>query len=348
MMSELRTFQEYDLAATSDAYVYLGAAGFEDRAVQVAQLLASAGVRLVAAFILEFRENVIPANQENEARLMTLFREDMRVPRIESIQVETVESTWDSIKSICAGSRHRTIMDISAMPHGTILRSLRSACLAETLPLVVYTEAEEYYPLYQDAMKYLKYEDDELAFDAASRQEEEHVMYGGTASVGTVRGYEGSIMPTAPTALILFPTFKRRRTSGLLAEIEVNKKVFLIGDPVRQDLKWRKRALLVINYDLIDKDTDHVEQLQTLSPHACYSALTSLLQRGIVSPRENIVICPHGSKMQTVGVWKFCEDFPDTRVVLSHPKEYFPQKYSVGCRDSFVFDPMLEWPSPYR
>lgn len=164
------------------------------------------------------------------------------------------------------------------------------------------------------------------------------------ASIGTVKGFEGRLIPTAPTSTILFPTFKRLRISAILSELEVNKRVFVLGKPVRADLKWRERALRIINYDLIDPNTDKLVEVTTLSPTKCFSKLTELLKKGIVSPRGNIIICPHGSKMQTVGVWHFCANNPDVRIVLSQPTEFFPLKYSTGYRDTFVFDALLAWP----
>ena len=118
----------------------------------------------------------------------------------------------------------------------------------------------------------------------------------------------------------------------------------MIGKLVRADLKWRERALRIINYDLIDPNTDELVEVSTLSPSECFSKLSNLLKEGIVSPRGNIIICPHGSKMQTVGVWRFCVENPDVRVILSHPKEFFPKKYSTGYRNTFVFDPAIAWP----
>jgi hypothetical protein len=237
---------------------------------------------------------------------------------------------------------YRPIVDVSAMPHSIILRILRSAIDFGVKPVILYTEASDYYPTYEKAKKYINERDDDKAFSLAVEEEHNQIMYAGLASISTVKGYEGKISPTAPTVVIAFPTFKRTRIASILAEMEVRRKIFIIGKPVRSDLAWRERALRIINYDLIDENTDLVLTISTLSPFECFEALLNLFDIGIICPVENIIICPHGSKMQTIGVWRFCEDHRFIRVVLSDPKEFFPKKYSVGCGESYIFD-TIEW-----
>ncbi len=332
---DLQKINTVDWDQVAGGYVFVAAAGFEARALRGAQVLVDAGVPLVSCVLLEFRERVIPRNEENHRILASVLRQSVAEGTILHRQIETVESIWEDIPKI---SEVRTIIDISGMPHSIILRALRSAANAAIQPLVLYTEAESYYPSYPEAELYLKYDDDELAFFYASKEEETEVMYSGLSKVGTVKGFEGWLIPTEPTAVVLFPTFKRTRTSAILSELEVQRKVFLIGKPVRSDLKWRMRALRVINYDLIDYDTDYIREISTLSPMETLGSLESLFKEGVISPRHNILISPHGSKMQTVGVWKFCELNPDIRVITSYPHEYFPDKYSVGYRDGFILD----------
>jgi hypothetical protein len=338
-MHELTKFENCDWQAIAESYVYVTAAGFESRACCGPKLVSSR-VPLNAAFVLEFREHVIPENQSNLTRIVLVL--EKKAP-VKVLQIETVEHLQAKLTEFLAHGRCRVLVDVTAMTHAIILRALASISAAGTCPLVSYTEADEYYPRHIEAKKYLCYPDDERAFHAASTYEHKEVMYAGLSSVGTVKGFEGRILPTAPTTVILFPTFKRLRTAAILAELEVNSKVFMLGVPVRADLKWRERALRVINHDLINEDTDVLVAVDTLSPLDCYTKLNTLLEKRIASPRGNIVICPHGSKMQTVAVWRFCTENPDVRVVLAHPKEFFPKKYSLGHRDTFVFDPSVAW-----
>lgn len=333
--SELTDLKGVDWPAHKPGYLYLTAAGFEPRARRGPDVVARA-VPLVKSFVLEFRDKTIPQNAANLQRIKTRL---MRSGPVAVCQHHCVGGLEAEIRRIVDTHRCRVIVDVTAMTHALILESLEVVRRAGTIPLVLYTEAREYYPTKHDAMKYLKYPDDERAFHAASRYEGQAVMYAGLSSVGTVSGFEGRILPTAPTTVILFPTFKRLRTAAMLAELEVRRKVFMLGVPVRADLRWRERALRVINYDLINSETDLVLRVDTLSAGSCYRRLCALVADGTVSPRGNIVVCPHGSKMQTVGVWLFCTENPEVRVAVAHPREFFPGKYSAGFGATFVFDP---------
>lgn len=345
-VKELVTVDSWNWRGAASTFSYVCAAGFEDRALRGVEILAKEKIPISQAVIVEFRESVLDENLRNCDSIKATLKKrvGLEASRISVVQIDGIESLWDLMLSFKGSRKQKVILDITAMPHGIILRALRSAYRNRIIPVVWYTEAETYYPSLKDASKYLDNADDELAFDIASRQEVEAVMYAGLASVGTVKGYEGRIIPTSPTSVVIFPTFKRLRTSAILSELEVNRRVFMMSLPVREDLKWRERALRVINFDLIDPDTDIVRTLSTLSPMDCYRELTRLLSDGIVSPRGNIIICPHGSKMQTVGIWMFCEENPEVRVVIAHPREYFPSKYSVGFRSTFAFDPATVQP----
>jgi hypothetical protein len=338
-MSDLKTFRDFDWQKTSRSYVYLGAAGFEQRAFRGPQLV-SESLPLKAAIVLEFRKSISARNERNLRRIVSCLTK--RVPTSVH-QIGAMDEVGMKIAELVSGPETTILVDVTAMPHSAILRSLRFVADKGATPLVIYTEAEEYYPRFGDAHRYLRFADDERAFLAASRYEHKEIMYAGLTSIGIVKGFEGRILPTAPSTIILFPTFKRLRTAAILSDLEVNKKVFIVGSPVRADLEWRQRALRIINYDLIDEDTDVIVAVETLSPVACYNKLDELIQEGVACPRGNIIICPHGSKMQTVGVWRFCMDNPDVRVVLAHPKEFFDKKYSIGYRDTFVFDPGSAW-----
>jgi hypothetical protein len=330
---KLERIEEVDWDKCTQGLVFIAAAGFEDRVLRGAERVRDLRVRLTAAVTLEFRHRAIPANDAHLAILEDTLRGQVRSGCLLRRQIEVVESLWGDLSK-----GQEVLIDISGMPHSIVLRTLRSASHHGIKPIVLYTEAATYYPAHEEAMKYLKYSDNEMAFYHASQQEDAEVMYAGMATVNTIRGYEGRLSPTEPTVIILFPTFKRTRTSAILGELEVQRKVFFIGKPVRRDLRWRMRAMEIINFDLIDPTTDLVRHVSTLSPVDTYSALTGLFAEEVISPRHNVLIAPHGSKMQTIGVWLFCEANQFVRAIASYPREYFPAKYSVGWRESFVCD----------
>jgi hypothetical protein len=324
-----------DEALNVGPFAWVCVAGFEDRAIRATQRMVASPAQLAAAVILNFEEPFFKENDRNRARLSSLLRQRLRQDAIKAVAIQDVKH----VCSIVAGFGVGTVfLDISSMPHGPVMTYLHAfRKLAQRL-IVVYTEAETYYPRRQEANNYLKYVDDEAAFLAACKQEDSDVMFAGLSSVGVLPGFEGRLLPTSPSVIISFPTFKRLRTSSVLADLEVHRKVFLIGRPVRTELAWRARALRVINLDLIDEDTDFVQEVSTLSPLECLLQLKRLIDDDVVPSSWNILICPHGSKMQTVAVWGFCAERDDARVVISHPRQFFPKKYSEGWRETFLLD----------
>ena len=331
---ELRPLCEYIRSNRNVPLLLVCAAGFEDRATFVARLLNEEGATLAGARVIEFPKSGFPEHETNMRAIVAAI--DARRPKapLQRLPVAAAETAWDGL----GGAAGRALLDISAMPHETALRLLRSAWKKGIRPDIAYVEADSYYPKKADADDYLQYEDDEIAFEAASRQESAEVMYAGLSSIHTVAGFEGRVLATRPTNLVMFPTYKRFRSAAIVSELEVRTRLFVTGVPERPDLAWRARALEVINFDLIDRGTDEVLRLSTLSAGDTFVALAKRVAAGLLDLRDNVIICPHGSKMQTVGVWWFCETYPDARIVVSQPRTWFPGKYSQGSGRAFALE----------
>jgi hypothetical protein len=56
----------------------------------------------------------------------------------------------------------------------------------------------------------------------------------------------------------------------------------------------------------------------------------------------NFVLAPLGSKMQTLGAWVFGKAHDEVKMITSTPKTLFPEKYSVGFRDTFLIEGVFD------
>lgn len=161
-------------------------------------------------------------------------------------------------------------------------------------------------------------------------------MYSSNCEIQEVPELPGRIFPNRPVMLLAFFAFKRSRLSCILNQYETNARILIQSTPVREDLKWREKALEIINFDLIDGNRNNIKKLPTLDWEQTYSFLTELYSKNNNAYRFNMLLAPLGSKMQTVGAWYFAIKNPDVKVITSTPRKHFPDKYSIGYTDTHL------------
>ena len=136
--------------------------------------------------------------------------------------------------------------------------------------------------------------------------------------------------------LLAFFAFKRSRLQAVLQELQVERKLFILSQPVRSDIGWRKECQKIANWDLVRKNESNVKTLPTLYPWDVARFLQANTYGNQLFTKYNIVLAPLGSKMQTIGCYLFWSTHREISVVFSHPEEYFSEAYSVGYRDTFM------------
>jgi hypothetical protein len=360
MINEVHSLSELALHRDTSRALYIGAAGFEKRALEALNAMLRSGWRLNGAILLTYSGmNRIPENDVSVSRMTqaaTIMSDETRVSLLSEDDLSDIA---EQIAAAAPPQPELLLVDISGMSHCLMLQVLRKLSPVPLPLLIVYSEAASYRPFAEDVDTILRGErsDPSTALDylnsipinegamafAKYEYEKRDFITSGVFEVHAVPGYEGSICPQLPTTLIVFPTFRRVRTGAIIAGLELGRKAFILGRPVRDELAWRTKVLQMINYDLMDPNTDNICETPTLSPHASYQALAELADRELSSEPRNLLIVPLGSKMQTVGVWRFCIEHPEARLVLSRPRTFFPNRYSDGAGEVFFFDPQPPW-----
>ena len=166
--------------------------------------------------------------------------------------------------------------------------------------------------------------------------EEAEIMYSSNCDIEEISELPGRIFPNHPVMLLAFLTFKRSRLSSILTQFETNTRILIKTIPVRADLKWREKALEIINFDLIDENRNGIVSLPTLYWEKTYEFLMKLYAENHIGYRFNVLLAPLGGKMQTVGAWYFAIKNPDVKVITSTPRKHFPNKYSIGYTDTHL------------
>jgi hypothetical protein len=131
-----------------------------------------------------------------------------------------------------------------------------------------------------------------------------------------------------PVLLILFPTFNTERTDGVLAEIDPAERIWNFGEP--HDLSKNSFRIEMAQYYAapIMYPTDKWSVVNTFDYRKTMRVLASIYAE--YRSNYRIVVMPHGSKMQTLGVNLFAA-IHQISMVFAMPLKYDPDKYSKKC-----------------
>lgn len=306
------------------------AAGFEDRCTSFLNRLKEASIKVRHCTILDYPKTKL--NEPRRSELISCAKsicEDTKI--IGMTEYGEIDYNWGEYASCRSVILDVTGLDRVAM--FSILKYLEDNHVAFD---IAYTEAKEYYPLLKEYREYKRESRDSSFFGYLDKEMKEYA-YSYNCEVVQPKAFSGKLEPGKPFMLVAFLAFKRARLQVILQKLEFERKLFLISDPVRNDLRWRKEFMEVANWDLLQRSASEVITVQTLYPQAIANWFE---ERLYVESRDyaryNVVIAPLGSKMQTLGSYLFWRKHQDVSVVFSHPNSYFPDKFSSGFRDSFV------------
>ena len=241
----------------------------------------------------------------------------------------------DMFVAINAPPSSHFVFDVTGLSRKHILYLLTAAADSNCQISLIYTEAQEYFPLKADFDRYLQSQDDSTAFETLIHYEKSDVVYSSQCVSEDIDCLTGRFQPGLPLLLISFLTFKRSRLARVMLDYECNRLMLIKGVPVRKDLAWRERALEIINFDLVDEVRERVAPTSTLDWRKTYELLDQIYNEDHTKFRFNVLLAPLGGKLQTAAAWRFAYHNPAVKVVTSTPKEHFPERYSIGVGESF-------------
>lgn len=306
-------------------------AGFEERAVTATQRLLEIGIPIENFLVVRFGS---PENQANESLLASLLGEKIGVGDSLDCNIEDLDPLKDILTQLNAAN-DLVLFDITGCSRSVMLVLIS---LIYDLGLefdLLYTEAEDYYPTFNEYEELSEDGDQQHAFMRLNRFEESEVLHSSHCTVESFEDFEGTMLPNYPFFLVTFLPFKRGRLSAILQSVETSVRVFIRGQPIRHDLRWRGEAVDIPNADLIDEGS--VFDLETLDWRKTFKFLEGQYLEAENRFRFNFIVAPLGSKMQTVGCCLFAKAYPEVRLITSTPKQHFPNSYSIGARETFLF-----------
>jgi hypothetical protein len=319
-------FQQLQFHNSKNLLIF--SAGFEERCI---------------AFLKEYSKNllvhchVIIINYPNINKEWQ--NEIADILEISKFSYEFIDDISTLANEILSYKPETIFVDISSMDRLTIFRVLKIVDEIKITYNIIYTEAEKYYPLidfYNDLIDFSN-KNYELAFDKYLEKENSPLVYSYDCNLFEDENFIGLPEPGYPVLLVSFFGFKRSRLQLLLQSLEVDKKIFILSEPLREDLKLRKDLKKIINFDLYQKNKTFVKELKTFNILESYQFLESHICENLTSLKYNVILSPLGSKGQTIACFYLWRNHKEIRIIFSLPKKFYPDKYSLGYRDTFIF-----------
>jgi hypothetical protein len=226
--------------------------------------------------------------------------------------------------------RIKVIFDISVCSSKLLLTTLKILFDLNVELTIVYTEAELYYPIYEEYFKNPTH----------IKNRENLGLTQGVETVILSQEYVGDNIDNNPEFVIAFPTFKPDRTKSILIEIDEgifsemkDRITWIIGAPHMEEPDKANRISMLreINEISDTEDCPPSYEVSTLNYKETVEILDRIYKDKI--GRYHVNISDLGSKMQSFGISIFCHIRPEVSVYFSIPKKYNPSKYSEGIKD---------------
>lgn len=287
-------------------------------------------------------------NSENLAFLKATLKEicsqvNNSIINIENVLV-TKQNLEKSLKNIDP-EIEKIYIDISGMANFLIILMLNEIkkTFCNKPIVVVYSEAEEYYPLKDDTPEILRV--------AKSRSEDDILKMSellgasGARETFILPDFKGYFREDLPTCLIFFVGYEPSRAIGLLEGYRPNRVVACYGVSPHERFKWRTGFSEELHKNLnVFKEYDKFKtEISTFEVSSIISKLEEIYSSkdrngDILYENYNIAITPQCSKLQTVATYLFCLSHPDIQVVFCLPGAFNPGRYSKGIGKKWLYE----------
>lgn len=304
--------------------LYIGALGFEERTTKAADYLTKLGVNVQQALLLEFDRYYEEAEKRRELMESILLKltggkahHPVNAPL--GLQDPFSERFKKQLEGLSL-DKMNIVFDITSCP-SVIL----SQCLAVLLDLqcnltIVYSEAEEYFPTRAEWE----------SGDVKSFSRRVQGPFTGVRYLAKPPLLQADDTSELPVLIILFPTFNTERTEKILVDLEPAARFWIFGEPHKIPLNQYRTDMEMAFAAPIIHPGDPWTLVTTFDYRSALFALENLYVQN--RSKYRIVIMPHGSKMQTLGVSLLACSHQISQIFAT-PKTYDPNRYSRGCAD---------------
>lgn len=305
------------------------AAGFEDRALGVLNLLKASNSKGFKTILIEYK----PRLEENKILEITELCREMG-SEIIPFPYDRYDPSGGGeilVQSHIRGNGP-IFFDISAASRFLIVQLLVALGKSQhrfTHTKILYTEAVFYPPTQAEIEKQI-----EKSLNCSPSIFLEYFISSGVYDVSVTPELSSIASFGQPVRLIMFPSFNCDQLSSLKGDLHPFYYCIIHGIPPAPENAWRPDAIKRINrIDEIKKNIDQ-KDASTLYYSETLDYLLEIYDK--YTDLDRLVIAPTGSKMQSVAVGIFRTFMDDVQIVYPIPKKFTsPKRYTEGIKNIY-------------
>lgn len=313
--------QDFDIQSFREPAVYIGAAGFEDRALAVLDKAKQYEKTFEHVIGIEY-EPFDSRNRKEEFQKLackTVSNEsNIKWVTYKRESPGEFSGALNRICQICSQVTH-ICLDISAMSKLLSLILLQALRDIDASLTIAYVEPEIYHPDEKEFKERME--------EAKRTSKIPEFLTSGVYKVITTSALSSVSMQSYSTALVAFPTFNHKLLSALQSEVTPQDLIILEGEPLRNFNKWRRSAVKQLNEQFYSLATK-TEVVSTFYYKQTVEQLEALYKEYQFT--HEFVIAPANSKLQAVGVFFFKQMHPEVQIVYPTPKSFLFDQYTEG------------------
>lgn len=332
VISKMPDWEVCDDASFSEAGLFIGVVGFEDRSIACFEKWCNEAVMPIVAILVEYNSN----NKANE----TFKSEFMRISHQKNIYVELIAENPIMLSSYLREKINQHIncstvlLDISSASSGVIFHLLNTVFHLENKKLIIsYAEADIYNPKkeeWESIENNLKKLPADALYEKAIFLEKNYFQSYGVSKVYESALFTGLNKDNFPVKLAIIPNFSFERTNYMVNHVRDryslnrnNSLIWIFGIPPSEKHQWRYEAMKTL-----------------FSPGESFSEVSTLDYKDILLKlnemwrdafgKYSFMIATLGSKAQNLGIFMYLVMHKESGLVLSEPREFTVKKYSEG------------------
>ena len=299
--------------------IYIGAAGFEDRAMALLDCWLSQKIRLEKALAIKYEPHGDPRNRVTKFK-SKLEKVCSSIEWINYDRLDPQKFQEELASTLYPPDSFHVLVDISGMSKFLTMVLLQILTKLPNSTTVAYAEAGIYHPTideFEREKKKLGATPDFLTSDVYT------ILHVTSLSSVSMQGY--------PILLLVFPTFNHNEVVALHNEVSPQYMVLLEGDPHEEPDKWRLQAIREVNRN-ITANPDYSCESRVVSNFDYISNVEALheIYRTYCFTHKGL-LAPTGSKLQTIASFLFRQIHPDVQIVYPVTKAFIGE-YSEKCR----------------
>ena len=315
--------------------------GFEERSVGLLEALVGERIKVRRIVIAKYSAVDIE-NLRFEDRFISAGFAASELPPTEV--VTNNDGEWIT-PFLVDSPTTRIVVDITGVSNRAMFYVLDKLASCDMEVHLAYTEAGEYWPT-MSAWNAVK-ESLEPGGSFSEKVDDLPWLFGHQHRHELVLNHEGHDSAGSQRAIVAFLAYKAARLAALIGIEEYSEFLFIAGVPRLDENRWRLNALKEINTDLI-QDHQVVEMLTFDYRNALQQLAGVLFDNPGLMRKYDVHLAILGSKLQSVACWALSSLIPSLTVVTSAPTKYYPDAFSQGIGNTWIFRLVSPSTAKYR